>query len=73
MLRIAAFLLVGAAAAGSAASLDTAKIDQITGLKGKLNDREGVHKVSLTRADIKISVDGWQMPPFMGLTSWAAF
>ena len=25
------------------------------------------------RADIKVAVDGWTMPPFMGLTSWAAF
>src|SRR5262249_32616348 len=23
--------------------------------------------------DVKVNVDGWQMPPFMGLTSWAAF
>jgi hypothetical protein len=23
--------------------------------------------------DLKVSVDGWEMPPFMGLTSWAAF
>ena len=22
---------------------------------------------------MKINVDGWQMPPFMGLTSWAGF
>lgn len=54
-------------------SLDTNKIDQITGLNGKLNAEEGVYKVSTPRADIKISVDNWQMPPFMGLTSWAAF
>ena len=25
------------------------------------------------RTDTKISVDGWTMPPFMGLTSWASF
>ena len=30
-------------------------------------------KVSKPRTDVKIRVDGWQMPPFMGLTSWAAF
>src|SRR5215213_6252244 len=55
------------------AALDTAKIDEITGLKGTLNAAEGVFKVSQPRSDVKISVDGWQMPPFMGLTSWAAF
>lgn len=56
-----------------AASLDTAKIEQITGLKGKLNEKEGVFKVSQPRTDVKVSVDGWNMPPFMGLTSWAGF
>ena len=55
------------------AALDTAKIDEITGLKGTLNEAEGVFKVSQPRADVKVRVDGWQMPPFMGLTSWAAF
>src|SRR5947207_11643394 len=55
------------------AALDTAKIDQITGLKGKLNEKEGVYKVTLPRADVKVAVDGWTMPPFMGLGTWAAF
>ena len=59
-------------AAGSTA-LDTAKIDQITGLKGKLNEKEGVYKVTFPRNDVKIVVDGWTMPPFMGLGTWAAF
>src|SRR5215216_1768296 len=55
------------------AALDGAKIEQLTGLKGTLNEAEGVFKVSSPRTDVKVSVDGWQMPPFMGLTSWAAF
>jgi hypothetical protein len=55
------------------AALDAAKIDQITGLKGKLNEKEGVYKVTSPRADVKITVDGWTMPPFMGLGTWAAF
>jgi len=67
-LSLPAFLAVTATAA-----LDTAKIDEITGLKGTLNEAEGVFKVSKPRDDVKVSVDGWQMPPFMGLTSWAAF
>ena len=41
-------------AAGSTA-LDTAKIDQITGLKGKLNEKEGVYKVTFPRNDVKVS------------------
>lgn len=57
----------------SAADLDYARIDELTGLKGKLNEREGVYKVTLPRADVSISVDGWKMPPFMGLGTWAAF
>jgi hypothetical protein len=55
------------------AALDTAKIDQITGLKGKLNEKEGVYKITSPRSDVKIAVDGWTMPPFMGLGTWAAF
>jgi hypothetical protein len=57
----------------SAADLDTARIDQLTGLKGKLNEKEGVYKVTFPRSDVKIVVDGWTMPPFMGLGTWAAF
>jgi hypothetical protein len=55
------------------ADLDTTKIDQLTGLKGKLNAQEGVYKVTFPRDDVKVSVAGWQMPPFMGLGTWAAF
>lgn len=57
----------------TAASLDTNGIEQITGLTGKWNAEESVFKISQPRADVKVSVDQWQMPPFMGLTSWAAF
>jgi len=60
-------------AAALAAALDTAKIDQITGLKGKMNEKEGVYKVTLPRNDVKVVVDGWTMPAFMGLGTWAAF
>lgn len=62
------------AAMGTAtAALDTVKIDAITGLKGKLNEKEGVYKVSFPRSDVKVVVDGWTMPPFMGLGTWAGF
>jgi hypothetical protein len=70
-------LLVGAICCANidigSAALDTAKIDQITRLKGKLNEKEGVYKVTWPRNDVKITVDGWTMPPFMGLGTWAAF
>jgi len=62
-----------ATVANGSAALDTAKIDQITGLKGKLNEKEGVYKVTFPRADVKVAVDGWTMPSFMGLGTWAAF
>jgi hypothetical protein len=54
-------------------SLNTEQIEQVTGLKGSLNKEEGVFKVAAPRSDVSITVDGWKMPPFMGLTSWAAF
>src|SRR5438094_9975701 len=57
----------------ASATLDSGKIDQITGLKGKLNEKEGVYKVTCPRNDVKVAVDGWTMPPFMGLGTWAAF
>lgn len=53
--------------------LDTAKIDEITKLPGTWNAQEGVYKVTVPRSDVKVAVDGWNMPPFMGLTSWAGF
>lgn len=59
--------------AALAATLDTAKIDQLTGLKGKMNEKEGVYKITFPRGDVKVVVDGWTMPPFMGLGTWAAF
>src|SRR5687767_12796408 len=71
LVAVLAFAASASIAAGAA--LDTAKIDQLTGLKGTWNDGEKVHKVSQPRSDLPISVDGWTMPPFMGLTSWAAF
>ena len=72
-LFILAAVLCCTATSGAYAGLDTAKIDQITGLKGKLNGKEGVYKVTSPRDDVKVVVDGWTMPPFMGLGTWAAF
>src|SRR6266568_2338379 len=56
-----------------AAGLETARIDELTGLKGKMNEKEGVYRVTFPRDDVKVIVDGWTMPPFMGLGTWAAF
>ena len=76
-----AALLLGAAsfptampeAVAQTATLDTAAIEQATGLKGAMIAEENVFKVTKPRTDVKIQVDQWSMPPFMGLGSWAAF
>src|SRR5216110_2929233 len=59
--------------ASVAADLNTARIDELTGLKGKMNEKEGVYKVTFPRSDVKVVVDGWTLSPFMGLGTWAAF
>jgi hypothetical protein len=64
----------GAPSASSAptpASIDPAKVEAATGIKPEVS--EGVVKVSSPRSEVKVDVDGWTMPPFMGLTSWAGF
>jgi hypothetical protein len=75
MKQIAAIVLVfaGLICGSLAAGLDTGRIDELTGLKGKMNEKEGVYKVTFPRDDVKVIVDGWTMPPFMGLGTWAAF
>src|SRR5437588_6153382 len=59
--------------ASVAGDLNTARIDELTGLKGKMNEKEGVYKITFPRSDVKVVVAGWTMPPFMGLGTWAAF
>ncbi len=55
------------------AALDQALVAKLTGLTGTWNAAEGVYKVTQPRTDLPVTVDEWKMPPFMGLTSWAAF
>ncbi|XXR51147.1 DUF1259 domain-containing protein [Sorangium sp. So ce381] len=59
------------AAPAAPATVDPAVVEASTG--GKAEVAEGVVKVSFPRNDVKVEVDGWAMPPFMGLTSWAGF
>ncbi|MDS0860241.1 DUF1259 domain-containing protein [Burkholderia pseudomultivorans] len=72
-------ITVGSCAAASSVqaaqqvTLDTGRIEQITGLKGTYSKQENVFKVTKPRNDVKVQVDDWTMPPFMGLTSYAAF
>jgi len=58
-------------ARGADLGFSSDRIEAITGLKGAANN--GVFKVTAPRNDLPIQVDGWKMPPFMGLASWAAF
>lgn len=53
------------------APLSESAVADATG--GKPESSDGVVKVSFPRSDVPVQVDGWKMPPFMGLTSWAAF
>jgi hypothetical protein len=48
-------------------------IDRITAAKGAYTEQEDVHRVAFPRNDVKVTVDGAAMHPFLGLTSWAAF
>jgi len=53
--------------------LDTVRIEELTGAKGKLDPKEGVFKVSVPREDLDVRVAGVHLTPPMGLTSWASF
>lgn len=70
-------LLMGAhpsqAQQNPANALDTAQIEKLTGLKGKMNQEENVFKVSQPRSDLKVNVAGVKTIPALGFTSWAAF
>jgi hypothetical protein len=54
-------------------TLDTAKIEQLTGAKGKLDSAENVFKVTVPRSDLAVTVAGVKMTAATGFTSWAAF
>jgi hypothetical protein len=58
---------------GKGVATDSARIQALTGLKGTWNAKESIYKVTSPRNDLPVSIDGFAMPPFMGLTSWAAF
>jgi Domain of Unknown Function (DUF1259) len=72
---IAAIVLLLAPHVGGAANgkLDTSKIEQLTGIKGELNEKEGVYTVRAPRSDLQITAAGVKLNPAMGLTSYAAF
>jgi Domain of Unknown Function (DUF1259) len=73
LVSLGAAVAFAAVHAVNAADLNFARIDELTGLKGRLNEKEGAYKVTFPRAEVPVTVDGWKMPPFMGLGTWAAF
>ncbi len=68
-MRSIALLILSA----NAWALDGPKIEQLTGAQGKLDEKEGVFKVSVPRSDLKPIAAGVHLTPPMGLTTWAAF
>src|SRR6476469_10579261 len=75
ILAIAFVITFTIAALGNAAQgkLDVARIEQLTGVKGELNEKEGVYTVRAPRTDLQVTTAGVKMNPAMGLTSYAAF
>ena len=65
--------LGAAPATRAAAPLLTVRIEELTGAKGKLDEKEGAFKVSVPRGDLDVRAAGVRMTPPMGLTSWASF
>lgn len=62
-----------AAASVRAAPIEAQVVERLVGLKPEASP-DGVVKVSLPRGDVPVSVGGVApLPPFLGLTSWAAF
>src|SRR5437867_473133 len=57
----------------SSPQVDTVRIEELTGAKGKLDEKEGVFKVSVPRGELEVRAAGVRITPPMGLTSWAAF
>jgi hypothetical protein len=66
-------LLCGVPPRRAEGKLDTVQIEELTGAKGQLNEKEGAFKVNAPRTDLRVTVAGVKMRPPMGLTSWAAF
>ncbi len=73
MRKLLAALCLIAAPAVAAKGLDSARIEQITGLKGQWTEKEGVFKVQVPRTDLGVSAAGARLTPPLGLTAWAAF
>jgi hypothetical protein len=54
-------------------AVDVRAVAVATGVENPEASPDGVVRVSFPRKDVEVVVDGWPLPPFMGVTSWAAF
>jgi hypothetical protein len=61
-----------AAEADETTKLLVQSLEQAVGMKGTYDPAAKVFRVAVPRDDVKISIDGELLPPFMGLTTWAA-
>ena len=66
-------LLLAAQLRAAVTEAQKSAIDGATGVKGVYTAEEDVYRVNFPRTDVKVSVEGRSMHPFLGLTSWAAF
>src|SRR2546421_10905347 len=76
VILFALFSIVGSATVPlsyAAQPLDTAKIEQLTGAKGKMDEKEGAFKVSLPRSDINVTAGGGEENTPPGATTPGAF
>jgi len=55
----------------TAAPLDIAVIERITGMKGM--EKDGEYKLSVAQNDLHVTVDSFQITPPMGLGTWIGF
>jgi hypothetical protein len=67
------FVLSMASTGAADAKLHPGVIEKLTGISGKLNEKENVFKISYPRKDLKVKAAGVTLTPAMGLTAWAAF
>ena len=67
------FLGAPALLPASLSEAQRAAIDQATGAKGVYTEAEDTYKVTFPRTDVRVTVEGRPMAPFLGFSSWAAF
>jgi hypothetical protein len=69
---LASLTALAIATSAGAANIDWTKVDQAIGKKGA-EQPGGVHKYSLPRSDLHVTVDGVAIKPALALGGWIAF